>query len=181
MKIIGITGTLGAGKGTVVDYLVQKKRFKHYSVRAYLIEEIKKRNLEINRDSMRQVADGLREKFGPSYVIEQVFNKAKENGENAIVESIRCPGEVDFLQKNEDFLLLAVDADTKIRYDRIYERKSETDDVTFEKFKEQEAAENNNFEPFKMNLKVCISKADFVLDNGNSLEDLYEKIDEIFS
>ena len=32
--IIGITGTLGAGKGTVVEYL-KKKSFKHYSVRSF--------------------------------------------------------------------------------------------------------------------------------------------------
>ena len=42
MIIIGITGTLGAGKGTIVDYLVQEKGFKHYSVRNYLIKEIEK-------------------------------------------------------------------------------------------------------------------------------------------
>ena len=37
--IIGITGTLGAGKGAVVEFLKQKD-FKHYSVRNFLIEEI---------------------------------------------------------------------------------------------------------------------------------------------
>ena len=40
MLIIGITGTLGAGKGTVVEYLVEKKGFDHYSVRAFLLKEI---------------------------------------------------------------------------------------------------------------------------------------------
>ena len=46
MNIIGITGTLGAGKGTIVDYLVQKKGYLHYSVRAFLSEEVKRRGLE---------------------------------------------------------------------------------------------------------------------------------------
>jgi dephospho-CoA kinase len=32
--IIGITGTDGAGKGAVVDYLVAQKGFTHYSGRA---------------------------------------------------------------------------------------------------------------------------------------------------
>ena len=35
MIIIGITGTIGAGKGTIVELLI-KKGFKHYSVRDFL-------------------------------------------------------------------------------------------------------------------------------------------------
>lgn len=60
MKIIGITGTLGAGKGTIVDYLVQQYGFVHFSVRAYLIQQIQKANLAVNRDSMVIVANELR-------------------------------------------------------------------------------------------------------------------------
>ena len=47
MVIIGITGTLGAGKGTIVDYLVNKKSFYHYSVSGYLKEELQKQLLPI--------------------------------------------------------------------------------------------------------------------------------------
>ena len=30
MLIIGITGTLGAGKGTIVNYLINEKQFKTF-------------------------------------------------------------------------------------------------------------------------------------------------------
>ena len=40
MNIIGITGTIGAGKGTIVDYLVKEKGYVHYSVREFLAEEV---------------------------------------------------------------------------------------------------------------------------------------------
>ena len=46
MNIIGITGTIGAGKGTIVDYLVKEKGYVHYSVRAFIAEEIQRRGLE---------------------------------------------------------------------------------------------------------------------------------------
>jgi len=42
MIIIGITGTLGAGKGTVVEYL-QEKGFRHYSARGFITKEVEKR------------------------------------------------------------------------------------------------------------------------------------------
>ena len=89
MKIIGITGTLGAGKGTIVDYLVDKMGYIHFSVRAYLIEEIKKRGLVVNRDSMTNVANELREKHSPSFIIEELYKKATELGRNSIIESRR--------------------------------------------------------------------------------------------
>ncbi len=43
MIVIGITGMLGAGKGTVVEYLIRKHGYAHYSVREFLIEEVKKK------------------------------------------------------------------------------------------------------------------------------------------
>jgi len=60
-----------------VDYLVQKKRFQHFSVRAFLIQEIKKRGMSVNRDSMVIVANDLRSTYGPSYIVEQLYKQAK--------------------------------------------------------------------------------------------------------
>ena len=48
--IIGLTGSFGAGKGVVVDYL-KTKGFKHYAARDFITEEINRRNLPVNRDS----------------------------------------------------------------------------------------------------------------------------------
>ena len=62
MNIIGITGTIGAGKGTIVDYLVKEKGYVHYSVREFLAEEVKKRGLEVNRDTLTEVGNDLRAK-----------------------------------------------------------------------------------------------------------------------
>ncbi|MDR0282177.1 MAG: AAA family ATPase [Candidatus Peribacteria bacterium] len=78
MRIIGITGTIGAGKGTVVDYLVKEKGYDHFSVRAYLTEEIKRRNLPVNRDNMREIANELRAENGPAYVVKQLFLHAQQ-------------------------------------------------------------------------------------------------------
>ena len=73
---IGITGTNGAGKGTVVEYLVKEKGFSHYSVSGYLTQILKRRKKEINRDNMRELANEIRAKFGPEYIVKILFNKA---------------------------------------------------------------------------------------------------------
>ena len=74
MLIIGITGTLGSGKGTIVDFLVKEKGFAHYSVRALVSEEIVRRGMEVNRDSMVIVANELRKQNSPSYITDQVYS-----------------------------------------------------------------------------------------------------------
>ena len=53
--IVGITGTLGAGKGAVVDHLTSKHGFLHFSARAFLTEEVRARGLPLSRDSLVKV------------------------------------------------------------------------------------------------------------------------------
>ena len=178
MKIIGITGTLGAGKGTIVDYLIQHYGFKHYSVRGYLIEEAQRRGLEINRDTFVEVANDLRAKHSPSFITDELYRQAEADGSNAVIESVRTPGEVESLRKNEHFLLFAVDADPKIRYERIVDRNSETDHVTFETFLENERREMSSTDPNHQNIGRCMEMADYVFQNNGDFEDLYRQVEE---
>ena len=178
MKIIGITGTIGAGKGTIVDYLVNNYDFKHYSVRNYLIEEAKKQNLPLNRDTYVEIANKLRRNHSPSYIIDELYKEALTDGNDAIIESIRTEGEIDSLRKKGDFILWAVDAEPKIRYNRIVTRKSETDRISFETFLLNEQREMNADDPTKQNIAACIRKADVVLINNDNYEKLFEQIEK---
>ena len=178
MLIIGITGTIGAGKGTVVDYLVDKYRFNHYSVRKYLTHILSLQGLEPNRDHLTVLANSLREKNNsPSFIIEELYNEAQATGGNAIIESIRTTGEIDKLKTLGKFVLLAVDADQEIRYQRAFARKSETDRISFEKFQEEEAREMSSDNPNNQNLAGCIQKADYTINNNSDINQLRYEIE----
>lgn len=179
MITIGITGTIGAGKGTIVDYLIQNKGFAHYSVRAFITEEIKRRGLAINRDSMTLVGNDLRAKHSPSYIVEQLYQQAQTSGKNCIIESIRTPGEVTALRDKPNFFLFAVDADPKVRYDRVVIRGSETDHISYETFLANEQREMDSSDPNKQNLHVCIEQADYRFNNDGSIEDLNAQVEEV--
>ncbi len=178
MVTIGITGTLGAGKGTVVEYLSKKKGFMHYSVRGFLREELEKRKMPVNRDTLTAIANSLRAKHGPAYLIEQLLLRARTANTNCIIESIRTPGEIETLRKHDNFFLLAVDADTRLRYKRIRSRNSETDQVSYQKFLQNEEREMHSSDPNRQNLTACIHLADYVIVNNGSLKNLHRSIED---
>lgn len=180
MNIIGITGTIGAGKGTIVEYL-QKQGFSHYSVRNFLTKEILKRGMEVNRDSMTMVGNDLRTQYGPAYIVETLYDTAATVGKDCVIESIRTPGEIDSLRKKPHFHLFAIDADPLLRYERILARNSETDHVDYATFIANEQREMNNIDPNKQNLKTCIEKADHVFQNNGTIEELFKQVSQVLS
>jgi dephospho-CoA kinase len=202
--IIGITGTLGAGKGTVAHMLVQKG-LKYESVRNFLVELLQKENQQINRDTMHEIANRLRKNFGSDFIVAQIIQKINlqqlqeqydserksipnqphipklqsQIPQSVIIESIRSLGEVKKL-KEMGGILLAVDAPVQIRYDRIKKRASATDNVSFEKFVTDELSEDNNTE-HEQNLPKCIGEADFVIINDGDLPKLHAQVDEFIA
>lgn len=178
--IIGITGTLGAGKGTIVDYFVNNHGFKHFSVRKYLSDKLNGLGLPIDRGNLVDLGNRLRADNHSAYIVEQLCLLAKESGGNCVIESIRTPGEVRFLRRFS-FYLLAVDADARVRYDRIVGRGSGTDRVSFDEFVADEKREMSSSDPNKQNIGECIRLADMILYNDCSVGDLHGQLDCLWS
>lgn len=177
--IIGITGTIGAGKGTVVEHLKTRYGFRHFSARELLYEIIDAQGLSRDRDSLRKVANMFRRKKGADAIAVELFSRASRIGKNAILESLRTEGEIRKLRDlGIPFVLLAVDADAKTRYDRVMGRGSSTDKVGFETFLEQERKEWASSDPHKQNLRRCMELADVSLQNDDDVESFTKRIDQ---
>jgi len=179
LKIIGITGTLGAGKGTIVDYLTTHHGFTHFSVRGYLINILNAKGIEVNRDSLTQTANELRANNSPSFIAEELYKEAVKSGTNCIIESIRTVGEINALSVKGSFNLFSVDTERRLRYDRILLRGSETDHISFETFSANEEREMTSTDLNKQNLSACMALANFHFTNNGTFEELYQQIDKV--
>jgi dephospho-CoA kinase len=174
--ILGLAGSFGAGKGAVVEYL-QSKGFLHYSASGFITEEIEKRNMPVTRDSMILVGNDLRQKHGPAYIVEALYNRALAHEGNAIIESLRAVAEVEKI-KELGGVVIGVDADPKLRYERSQQRGSVKDGVSFDKWASQEQQEMNPDDPTKQDIFGALKKADIVVFNNTTFDELYAQIDE---
>ena len=174
--LIGITGTDGSGKGTVVDFLV-RKGYTHYSARAIWEEIFKERGIENTRANMRLLANELRKEHGNDFVVTYYLKRMEEEKpQRAIIESIRATAEAETLKKNGG-LLLAVDADQKLRYERVQGRRAPSDKVSYEEFVRHESMEMNDPDPHGMQKQRVIAMADYTITNNGTIDELRTQVD----
>lgn len=173
-KLIGLTGTNGAGKGEVAAYLA-KKGYVYFSLSDLIREELLKNGKEVTRDNLIKKGNKLREKFGPDILAKLIMKRVKEK---AVVDSIRNPNEVEYLRKQKNFILLAIDSPVELRYDRVKKRGRVESASTLQEFIKKEEEEMTNLEKGQQ-IQNCMKMADFVVINDASLEDLHQMLEEM--
>ncbi len=177
MKVIGITGLNAAGKGTFAEQL-KKHGYEYYSLSDILREVLRKKNVEINRENLVKVGNEMREKHGAGALGLKLVEKFQNSDHDKfIVDSIRNPSEVDELRKIPGFTLVVIEADPNKRYERAMARGRNENASTFDEFITQENKEKSNNEKGQQ-LHKCIEKADTIINNDGSIEELEKKADD---
>jgi dCMP deaminase len=178
--ILGVTAFLCAGKGEFSNYL-KEKDFIVYSCSDIIREECKKRNIETTRDNLQKIGNELREQFGANVLAERLAQKIKNsNKKYFVVESIRSPAEIEELKKLNDFYLVFIDADSKIRYQRAKERLREKEHVSsYEEFITCENKEMESSNPNSQQLKKCKELSEYIVSNDTTIEEFKKEIDNL--
>ncbi len=173
VRLIGLTGTNGSGKGEAAAYF-KKKGFAYFSLSDLIREKLQKEGKEVTRDNLIQRGNQLREKDGPDILARRVIEKVKDK---AVIDSIRNPFEVEFLRNHGKFILLAIDAPVELRYERAKRRGREESASTLEEFIKKEKEEMTGSEKGQQ-LHSCMTMADLVIINDGTLEDFHLKLEE---
>jgi dephospho-CoA kinase len=178
--IIGITGTKASGKSYVANYL-KTKGFRYLSLSEVVRLEARKRYSVPTAIQLIDIGNGLRKKYGPGVLAKKVSEKIGEG--DYVIDGIRNPAEAKYLRKNfKDFLLIAVDADQKIRYERTISRSREDSPKTFEEFLKIDERDLGKDEP-KEGQKVCdtMAMADIKMMNNGTIEEMHHGMDKLLS
>lgn len=173
--IIGLTGTLAAGKGTVAKIL-QEKGFIYHSLSDAIREEADNRGVERTRENLQALGNELRKTHGAGVLAIKTIQKLIK-GQNTAIDSIRNTAEIKELRKNPEFFLIGVDADIKIRFERASKRQREKEAMTLQGFIASEKKELTK-KGTGQQLGECMKKADAIIKNETSLRELREKLEK---
>lgn len=176
MIIIGLTGLPASGKGRATEYLMKKYQASRHGFSDSLRDVVRRLKIEENRDNLQKLSIILRKQFGENLLAKAMAEDIKNDTHDyIIVEGVRREADIMYLKEIKGFHLISIDADIKIRYERLTKREQNTDDEgkTFEGFKSDHEKETELLIPSLM------AKAEFHIDNNGSEEELEKQIDNI--
>jgi dephospho-CoA kinase len=182
LKIIGIGGTNGSGKDTVGQMLAEHHGWLFVSVTDILRDGLSKQGLPIERENLRNLSAEWRRQSGLGVLIDKSVEQFKtQAGKHTglAIASLRNPGEADRIHELGGRVVW-VDADPKVRYQRIYSRQRSTEDKkTYEQFLAEEQAEmNHSGDEATLNMAGVKERADIFLQNDTDDLEAFKKAAE---
>jgi dephospho-CoA kinase len=173
-RLIGLTGTNGAGKGEVAAYL-GRRGYARVSLSDVLRDRLRAAGRTESRDNLIAEGNALRKAQGPDILARLVLEKVHGP---TVIDSIRNPHEVAFLRRQEGFFLVAVDAPPAVRFERVRKRGREESASTLEEFLAKERQERTS-DPGAQQIDRCMRLADAAIVNDGPLAELHRRLEEI--
>jgi len=176
--IIGFTGPIASGKDASQKYLSEKYGAISFRFSTIIRDILQRLSLEINRLNLSRLSSVLRENFSEDLFAKVIAKDVISSpAELIIVDGIRRPADIQYLRDVDNFYLVSIDADPKIRYERLIKRKENIDDEnkTYEQFLADHQLET------ELSIPLIMAQANYQINNNQSKEDLYRQLDKIIS
>lgn len=175
--IIGITGAFGSGKSTAADFL-ENKGLRKIILSSFLEEEAKRRSFrKITRKILQDIGNEWRKKYGREILAKKALSFLKERQINKmVIDGVRNVGEIQELRKQENFLLLAIVADRKVRFERL-EKLKRREKLTLKVFNKLDKRDLGlGQKETGLQVAQCIALADVFIENNQGEKEFKNKL-----
>ncbi|PIZ76320.1 hypothetical protein COY05_01615 [Candidatus Peregrinibacteria bacterium CG_4_10_14_0_2_um_filter_38_24] len=178
--IIGLTGSMGCGKGEIVKIL-EKEGFSYITLSMLVREEARKRGIEEEREKLMEVGNSMRREEGAGVLARRAVAKILASGHDKwVIDGIRNPAEIDEIRnvtevEGKDFrpFVAGVNTEREILISRILSRARESDAKTKDEIIRKIDRELGVGEPEDgQQVAKCLEKVDIVVDNNGTLAEL---------
>jgi dephospho-CoA kinase len=176
--ILASVGQIASGKGVFVDYIKEKFNSNSYKFSTPLRNILDRIGEEQSRENMQDLSTILRERFGQDLLAKIIVKDAQEDSQEVVlVDGVRRVADIKYLKELEGFYLINVQADEKIRYERIKSRGENPGDKekTWEEFQKDAQAET------EVSIREVAEQASFTIENNGSLEEYHNQIEKIIN
>ncbi len=176
LKIVGISGTNGAGKDTLGRLLAERKNYKFVSGSDILRAELTRQGLSHERHNMRALSTKWANEHGHGVISLKIIEayvaeEEREGYDGLAFASIRRVAEAEVVHEAGG-VVVWVDADRRLRYERLQknDRGRADDKHSFEEWSRHEDIELKPIEgePGSMNMLGVKELADIHIDNNFS-------------
>ena len=176
LRVVGLVGPIASGKDTVLEEL-KKRGFKAFFLGERTREEADRRNLPHDRSVLQDMGNNLREKFGDDILVkrtEELFNGLEEK---IVIDGIRNAGEIAYLRKKYNTIIIGVEAPSKKRRGFSRKRSADADPKTEEEFERAEQRDRGIGEnSHGQQVDACLALSDKVIENNGTIREFKEKI-----
>ena len=176
IRIIATVGLCGSGKSVAGERLEQFGFAKVY-FGGLTIDEVKRRNLEVNEKNERAVREELRRTHGMGAFALLSLPKVEAllaEGKRVLIDGLYSFSEFKILKEKygDDLLVIAVFTSRKLRYERL--RIREVRPLTFDEAVSRDYSEIENIEK-----GGPIAMADHTILNDGTKQELIDRLDRI--
>ncbi len=164
--IIGLTGSFGSGCSEVAKILAATGDFHAEPLSKAIKDKARKRGLKVERRTLQDVGDNLREQHGLHTLSERAVLAARKAEPNRdwVLDGIRNLGEIAWLRSQfPAFYLVGVDASEDTRWKRLRDKSAYNGN--FQAFKEDDKRDKSGPLKHGQQVAACVDAADVLLLN----------------
>lgn len=176
--IFGFVGQIASGKDVSQKYIADKYGASSHRFSTMLRDILNRLYVDITRENLQNLSYDLRQRFGGDTLARVIAEDVKnDTHEIVIVEGIRRMADIIKLKDFPNFYLISIDAQAKIRYNRLVKRNENVGDgdKTFAHFLADGQAEAEKEIP------TVMAAAQYQVNNDGTLDELHQQLEKIIS